>query len=452
MSMSFTAIILAAGKGTRMKSELPKPLHKVAGKPMLSWVIDAAKAAGASQITPVIGHESAQLEDWLGDIKPAYQTEQLGTGHAVLAAADMLEQSDVPVIILFGDTPLITADTIKRTVTHIENGADICALGFEASNPAGYGRFILDDNGRLVQIIEDSEYTEAERQITFVNGGILAAWAPALCSLLRSVKPANSKGEIFLTDVIAEGHAAGLTITSDKAPQTELLGVNSRAQLADLEAIAQKRMRQNAMEAGATLIAPDTIYLSADTILEPDVIIDPHVVIGQGVHMASQESRQIFQPFRTLLYRHLLYIIGPYARLRPGTHLEDGVKIGNFVETKNARFEAGAKANHLSYIGDADVGAAANIGAGTITCNYDGFGKHKTEIGDGAFIGSNSALVAPVRIGDGAIVGAGSTITKAVDDNAIATARGRQSQITDGAKQFRAKRKTKWLSWFKSYG
>lgn len=438
--MSFTAIILAAGKGTRMKSEIPKPLHHVAGKPMLSWVIDAAKAAGASQILPVIGHESAQLEDWLGDIKPAYQTEQLGTGHAVLAAADMLEQSDVPVIVLFGDTPLITADTIKRTVTHIENGADICALGFEASNPAGYGRFILDDSGTLVQIIEESECKEAERQITFVNGGILAARAPALFSLLRSVKPTNSKGEIFLTDVISEGHAAGLKIASDKAPQTELLGVNSRAQLAELDALAQGRLRNSAMEAGATLVAPETIFLSADTILETDVIIEPHVVIGPGVHIASGSHIKSFSHLERC-YVGTCCVIGPYARLRPGTHLEDGVKIGNFVETKNSRFEAGAKANHLSYIGDADVGSAANIGAGTITCNYDGFGKHKTEIGDGAFIGSNSALVAPVRIGDGAIIGAGSTITKAVDDNAIATARGRQSQITDGAKQFRAKRK-----------
>ena len=438
--MSFTAIILAAGKGTRMKSEIPKPLHHVAGRPMLSWVIDAAKAAGASQILPVIGHESAQLEDWLGDIKPAYQTEQLGTGHAVLAAADMLEQSDVPVIVLFGDTPLITADTIKRTVTHIENGADICALGFEASNPAGYGRFILDDSGTLVQIIEESECKEAERQITFVNGGILAARAPALFSLLRSVKPTNSKGEIFLTDVISEGHAAGLKIASDKAPQTELLGVNSRAQLAQLDAIAQGRLRKSAMEAGATLVAPETIFLSADTILETDVIIEPHVVIGPGVHIASGSHIKSFSHLERC-YVGTCCVIGPYARLRPGTHLEDGVKIGNFVETKNSRFEAGAKANHLSYIGDADVGSAANIGAGTITCNYDGFGKHKTEIGDGAFIGSNSALVAPVRIGDGAIIGAGSTITKAVDDNAIATARGRQSQITDGAKQFRAKRK-----------
>lgn len=438
--MSFTAIILAAGKGTRMKSEIPKPLHHVAGKPMLSWVIDAAKAAGASQILPVIGHESAQLEDWLGDIKPAYQTEQLGTGHAVLAAADMLEQSDVPVIVLFGDTPLITADTIKRTVTHIENGADICALGFEASNPAGYGRFILDDSGTLVQIIEESECKEAERQITFVNGGILAARAQALFSLLRSVKPTNSKGEIFLTDVISEGHAAGLKIASDKAPQTELLGVNSRAQLAELDALAQGRLRNSAMEAGATLVAPETIFLSADTILETDVIIEPHVVIGPGVHIASGSHIKSFSHLERC-YVGTCCVIGPYARLRPGTHLEDGVKIGNFVETKNARFEAGAKANHLSYIGDADVGSAANIGAGTITCNYDGFGKHKTEIGDGAFIGSNSALVAPVRIGNGAIIGAGSTITKAVDDNAIATARGRQSQITDGAKQFRAKRK-----------
>ena len=438
--MSFTAIILAAGKGTRMKSEIPKPLHHVAGKPMLSWVINAAKAAGASQILPVIGHESAQLEDWLGDIKPAYQTAQLGTGHAVLAAEHMLEKPDVPVIILFGDTPLITADTIKRTVTHIKNGADICALGFEASNPAGYGRFILDDSGRLVQIIEDSECSEAERQITFVNGGILAARAPALFSLLRSVKPANSKGEIFLTDVITEGHAAGLNITSDKAPQTELLGVNSRAQLAELDAIAQQRLRNSAMDAGATLVAPETIFLSADTILETDVIIEPNVVIGPGVHIATGSHIKSFSHLERC-YVGTCCVIGPYARLRPGTHLEDGVKIGNFVETKNARFEAGAKANHLSYIGDAEVGAAANIGAGTITCNYDGFGKHKTEIGDGAFIGSNSALVAPVRIGDGAIVGAGSTITKAVDDNAIATARGRQSQITDGAKQFRAKRK-----------
>lgn len=442
--MSFTAIILAAGKGTRMKSALPKPLHQVAGQPMLAWVMNAAAKAGAAQILPVVGNDSAQIRQWLeGQWQEghtvAIQKPQMGTGHGVLAARAQIEDINRPVIVLFADTPLISASTIDRLLRKITDGADICGLGFETDTPAGYGRFILDEAGALSAIVEDSECSDAERAITFVNGGILAAKGPLLFSLLETLEPANSKGEIFLTDIISAGRHSGAAITCAKAPAEELAGVNDRAQLAQIEAIVQNQLRHTAMMAGATLIAPDTVYLSADTTLAPDVIIDPHVVIGRGVHI---ESGSHIKSFSHLESCHIgaRCIIGPYARLRPGTELQDGVRIGNFVEVKNAHFGAGAKANHLSYIGDAEVGDSANIGAGTITCNYDGFAKHKTKIGKAAFIGSNSALVAPVVIGDGAIVGAGSTITKDVEGNALVTARAKQSQIPLGAERLRAKR------------
>ena len=438
--MSFTAIILAAGKGTRMKSQLPKPLHEIAGKPMIAWVIDAAQEAGASQILPIIGHGSAQLQSWLGDITGAVQDTQRGTGHAVNIAKPHINDPEQPVIILFGDTPLISADTISHMLSHIKNGADICAVGFDTNAPTGYGRFILDSDNKLLAIVEESECSEAQKEITFVNGGIMAAKPKALFPLLETLAPANSQGEIFLTDTIAAGRDKGLSIVCAKAPEEELLGVNSRAQLAQIEHIVQDRLRDAAMNAGATLIAPETIFLSADTILEPDVIIEPHVVIGAGVHIKTGSHIKSFTHLEKCMIGTCC-VIGPYARLRPGTILSEGVKIGNFVEVKNAEFGQGAKANHLSYVGDADVGAAANIGAGTITCNYDGYNKHKTEIGEGAFIGSNSALVAPVKIGDGAIVGAGSTITKQVEKDAIATTRARQMHIDSGAAQFRAKRK-----------
>ena len=438
--MSFTAIILAAGKGTRMKSQLPKVMHKIAGKPMLGWVIEAAQTAGASQILPVIGHGRELIENWLGDISAAHQEQQLGTGHAVLAAKAHIKDPHKPVIVLFGDTPLITSKTINTLLAKIQTGADICALGFETESPTGYGRFILDSAGNLSAIVEETECDEAQRALTFVNGGVLAAKTDILFSLLEGIEPANSQGEIFLTDVISAGRDNGHTITCDRAEQTELLGVNSRIQLSDIEMIIQNRLRIAAMDAGVSLVGPDTIFLSADAILEPDVIIEPHVVIGKGVHI---EAGSHIKSFTHLENCHIgsCCVIGPYARLRPGTELGEGVKIGNFVEVKNAEFGDGAKANHLSYIGDAKVGKAANIGAGTITCNYDGFNKHTTEIGDGAFIGSNSALVAPVKIGNGAIVGAGSTITKDVDDDALATTRARQSQIENGGTQFRDKRK-----------
>ena len=437
--MNFTAIILAAGKGTRMKSQLPKPMHQVAGQPMLGWVINAAKQAGADHIVPVIGHGSEMIQAWLGDIEAATQHEQNGTGHAVLAAKPLLTLSDKPAVILFGDTPLIRPQTIQHLVQQIKDGADICALGFETDTPHGYGRFIRDDDGQLHAITEESECSEAQKAIKQVNGGVLAARTDLLISLLETIQPANSKGEIFLTDIISAGRKSGANITCEFTDEAELTGVNSRAQLAAVEAHAQTRMRQQAMENGVTMVAPDTVYLSADTELAADVILEPHIVIGAGVSIAEGSHIKAFSHLEGC-HIGACCVIGPYARLRPGSHLEEGVKIGNFVETKNAHFEAGAKANHLSYIGDANVGEKANIGAGTITCNYDGFNKSKTDIGKGAFIGSNSALVAPLRIGDGAIVGAGSTITKNVDDDGLAVARGRQTQIHQGAAQFRTKR------------
>ena len=438
--MSFTAIILAAGKGTRMKSALPKPLHRVGGHAMLAWSIDAARAAGADRIVTVLSPGSDDIQSWLDGAPFAIQQDQLGTGDAVAAARDAVGDEKGVAIVMFADTPLVSAASLKRLAEGVEAGAGIVIAGFEPDNPAGYGRLVQDKDGRVSRIVEDRDASAGEREIGLCNGGIMAVRRESLFGWLDRVTNDNAKGEYYLTDIVALANEDGVPVTHVLVGEHDVMGVNDRADLARAEAALQGRLRHAAMEAGVTLIAPETVFLSADAVIERDVIIEPHVVIGTGCHIGEGT---IIHAFSHLEGARLgaCCVIGPYARLRPGTDAGDGVKIGNFVEVKKSRLGEGAKANHLTYVGDAEVGAEANIGAGTITCNYDGFGKYRTLIGDGAFIGSNSSLVAPVSIGAGAIIGAGSTITEDVGDNAIAVARAHTRERPAAASKFRDKRR-----------
>ena len=440
--MEIVAIILAAGQGTRMKSALPKPLHAVGGMPMLGWSLNAAQALGATRIVTVLPPNSETTQDWLGDIEFAIQQDARGTGHAVLAVKHMLDSFSGIALVMFGDTPLITATTLSQLTSRISDGADIAVLGFHAADPTGYGRLICSEDGQLNAIIEHKDASKDERQINFVNGGVMAVACPLIFDLLGAVSDDNANGEIYLTDIIHIANERGHKVATCETDEAEITGVNNRADLAKVESIIQKRLRNIALEQGVTMQAPETVFLAADAVIERDVIIEPHVVIGADTHIGEGS---IIKSFSHLEGARLgpCCIIGPYARLRPGTIAGDGVKIGNFVETKNTNLANGAKANHLTYLGDAMIGEHANIGAGTITCNYDGTNKFKTLIGDGAFIGSNSALVAPVSIGANAIVGAGSTITADIPDDAIAIARGKQTNIDKAAIAFRERAQDK---------
>ena len=440
--MDIVAIILAAGQGTRMKSALPKPLHAVGGMPMLGWSLNAAQAVGAKRIVTVLPRNSETTQNWLGDIEFAIQTEARGTGHAVLATKEKLADFSGIALVMFGDTPLITAATLNQLTHRIKDGADIAVLGFHTDDPTGYGRLICDKEGQLSTIVEQKDANEAERQINFVNGGVMAVACPLIFDLLDAVSDDNASGEIYLTDIVHIANERGYSIATCETDEAEITGVDNRADLARVEGIIQSRLRTAALDQGVTMHAPETVFLSVDAVIERDVIIEPHVVIGGDTHIGEGS---IIKSFSHLEGARLgpCCIIGPYARLRPGTIAGDGVKIGNFVETKNTNLAAGAKANHLTYLGDATIGEHANIGAGTITCNYDGTNKFKTLIGDGAFIGSNSALVAPVSIGANAIVGAGSTVTSDVPDDAIAIARGKQKNIDKAATGFRERAKAK---------
>ncbi|MEC8245886.1 MAG: bifunctional UDP-N-acetylglucosamine diphosphorylase/glucosamine-1-phosphate N-acetyltransferase GlmU [Pseudomonadota bacterium] len=437
--MEFTAIILAAGKGTRMRSSLAKPLHKVGGHPMLGWSIDAATAAGAKRIVTVLSPGSESIQSWLNGAPFAIQEQQLGTGNAVAAARDAVKTDDGIAVVMFADTPLVTAESIASLAHAIEDGASLAVAAFEAADPSGSGRVVRDDKGNITGIVEDRDASSKQRTICLCNGGIMAARTPLLFDLLASITNDNAKQEYYLTDIIGMATEAGHEVTYSLIEEAESLGVNDRADLAKAEAELQDRLRTAAMQSGVTLIAPETVFLSADAVIEPDVIIEPHVIIGKGCHIGEGT---IIRAFSHLEGTRLgsCCIIGPYARLRPGTEGGDGVKIGNFVEVKKTSLGAGAKANHLTYLGDASIGAEANVGAGTITCNYDGFGKHETLIGEGAFIGSNTALVAPVSIGARAIIGAGSTITRDVAADSIAVERANTSERAGAAKSFRQSR------------
>lgn len=437
--MDVAALILAAGKGTRLNSSLPKPLHRIGGRPMLAWSLDAARAAGARRIVTILGTGAKTVEAWLDGGESCIQDPPNGTGHAVLAAQPTLHDFTGIVLVMFADTPLVTAATLTDLSAAIRDGADIAVLGFTAADPTGYGRLVTDADGGLIKIVEETDATAAERGITLVNGGVMAARAELLFDLLAKTTPDNNKGEIYLTDIVEQASHANHKVVYRLTSEDEIAGVNDRQDLAFIESVVQTRLRAQAMQQGVTMQAPETVFLSADVTFGRDVILEPHVVITGGATIGEGTVIRAFTHIDGAVLGPCC-MVGPFARLRPGTILQDGVKIGNFVETKNAEMGAGSKANHLTYLGDTTVGQDANVGAGTITCNYDGFGKFRTLIGDGASIGSNTALVAPVTIGAGAIIGAGSTITADVPENAIATTRSALDVRHDAATRYRLAR------------
>jgi len=440
---ALAVIVLAAGQGTRMKSALPKVMHAIGGRPMLAHVLAVAKALGAARtvvVTAPGAHAVAQLAAEWG-AEAIVQERQLGTGHAVLVGEKPLAGFDGHLMVLFGDAPLLTEATLSRLTAGLGKNVDLSALGFRAANPAGYGRMMVE-NDSLIRIVEDKDASEDERRTDLCFAGMLAGRSAVIFDLLHGIDNRNAQSEFYLTDIIALARKRGLACAIVEGDEKEMLGVNSRAQLAQAESAFQARRRTELMENGVSLLAPETIYLSADTIIEPDAIIGPYVVFGPGVTVRRGAEIRAFCHLEGAEVGEGA-IVGPFARLRPGAVLEESVHVGNFVEVKNARLEKGAKANHLSYIGDARVGAASNIGAGTITCNYDGDDKHFTDIGAHVFVGSHSTLVAPVKIGDGAYVGAGSVITDNVEPDALALGRARQVAKPGRAESLRAENKAK---------
>jgi bifunctional UDP-N-acetylglucosamine pyrophosphorylase/glucosamine-1-phosphate N-acetyltransferase len=443
---SLLTIVLAAGKGTRMKSDVPKVMHAVAGRTLLGHVLAVSAAAGSSRTAVVVGPEMPSVRAEAGRLAPQAeifeQTLQRGTADAVLAARTALAGHTGDVLVMFADTPLITTGTVRRLVDALDQGAEVAVLGFHAKDPTGYGRLVTDGlmgNGaaNLIAIREHKDATTAERQIDFCNSGVMAFRTADLLGILGQIGTANASAEFYLTDAIALMRKSGRRAVAVAGQEEEMLGVNTRAHLAQAESVYQRRARAHAMAEGATLIDPDSVWFSFDTRVGRDVLIEPNVFFGPGasvgdgaiIHANSHITGAIVEAGAE---------VGPFARLRPGARIGEGAKIGNFVEVKNATFEKGAKANHLAYIGDARVGTKANIGAGTIFCNYDGFFKYQTDVGAGAFVGSNSSLVAPVKIGDGAFVASGSVVTKNVSADSLAVARGVQEERPGWAQKFRA--------------
>lgn len=436
---SSLTIVLAAGEGTRMQSSLPKVLHPVAHQTLLAHVLAAAPKGTGTSLAVVIGPDHQAVAEEARRSRPDaltyVQAERLGTAHAVLVAREAIARGVDDLLIAFGDTPLISAETFARLREPLARGAAIAALGFRAADPTGYGRFIVEGD-HLVAIREQADASEAERKIDLCNAGVMAIDGRRALEILGQVGNANSKREYYLTDAIGIVRDKGWESVVIETSEDEVRGINTKAQLAEAEGVIQARLRKAAMEAGVTLIAPETVYLSTDTVFGKDVTIEPFVVIGPGISIADGA---VIHSFSHIVQSSIgkNASVGPFARMRPGSSLGEGAKIGNFVETKAATLEAGAKANHLAYIGDAVVGAKSNIGAGTITCNYDGFGKHKTVIGQGAFVGTNSSLVAPVKIGNGAYIGSGSVITRDVPDDAMALERNQQTIREGGAARYR---------------
>jgi bifunctional UDP-N-acetylglucosamine pyrophosphorylase/glucosamine-1-phosphate N-acetyltransferase len=438
---TFLSIVLAAGEGTRMRSRLPKVLHQVSGRSMLAHVLTAVKDAGGTHAAVVIGPDHDPVSTEAKRVMPAAETfiqhERRGTAHAVLAAHRALARGADDVLIIFGDTPLIRPHTLARMRAALREAA-VVVLGFRPSDPEGYGRLLLDGD-QLLAIREQAEASEAERAVGLCNAGLMAFQGDHALAILEQIGDANRKGEFYLTDAVAIARSMGLRSVVIEAAEEEVSGINTKAQLAAAEAVSQQRLRKAAMDNGITLVAPETVFLSADTALARDVVIEPFVVFGPGV---TVEEGAVIHAFSHLAGAHVgkHASVGPYARLRPGARLGEKSRIGNFVEVKESVIEAGAKANHLAYIGDAHIGADANIGAGTITCNYDGSAKHRTEVGNGAFIGTNSSLVAPVKIGEGAYIGSGSVITEDVPADALALGRARQFVKEGWAQRLRALR------------
>ncbi|MBO28781.1 MAG: bifunctional N-acetylglucosamine-1-phosphate uridyltransferase/glucosamine-1-phosphate acetyltransferase [Rhodobacteraceae bacterium] len=425
--MRTALIILAAGKGTRMKSDLPKVLHPVAFAPLLEHAMASGAVLEPSRTVVVAGHGAEQVkaaaELFESEAEVVVQTEQLGTAHAVAQAAPALDGFDGMALVLYGDTPFVQPETLSRMQEALATH-DVVVLGFEADDPARYGRLVLD-GAELLRIVEFKDASEEERRITLCNSGVVACRSDLLFDLIAQVGNENASGEYYLTDIIGIARERGLSATAVTCDEAETMGVNSRSDLAVADAAFQARARAALMEDGVTLMAPETVYLARDTVIGRDTVIEPNVVFGPEV---TVESGATIRAFSHLEGCHVAAgaVVGPYARLRPGAELAEGVRIGNFVEIKNAQIAQGAKVNHLSYIGDATIGAGSNVGAGTITCNYDGVMKHHTHIGERVFIGSNTMLVAPVSIGDEAMTGSGSVITSDVEPGALALSRAPQ--------------------------
>ena len=425
--MATALVILAAGRGTRMVSDRPKVLHRIGGLSLIGHAMVAGAAAAPERTIVVTGHGAAAVEAEVAALDPGAtcvrQDSQLGTGHAVLQAAPALEGFAGDILVLYGDTPFVRGATLAR-VAAARTRADVVVLGFHADDPGRYGRLVTEGDS-LVRIVEAADATPEEAALGLCNSGILAADAATLWRLVRCLGTDNAAGEYYLTDLPGLAVAEGLTATVVTCAETETLGINTRAELADAEAVFQRDRRNAALRAGVTLQAPETVFFAADTKLDRDVVVEPHVVFGPGVRA---EAGATVRAFTHLEGCHLGRdaVVGPHARLRPGARIGDGARIGNFVEVKAARIGDGAKVNHLSYVGDATIGPAANVGAGTVTCNYDGVGKHHTRIGAGAFIGSGTMLVAPVSVGAHAMTGSGSVITQDVAPEALAIGRARQ--------------------------
>lgn len=440
MTHAIAAIILAAGKGTRMKSDTHKVLHPIAGRPMLLHLIDSVRQLGAAREVVVVGAGREQVEAAVHPLgtETVEQAEQLGTGHAVRMAEQALAGFEGDVLILYGDVPLVSPQTMRRMLDALHGKGDpsVVVLGFRPADPGAYGRVIVGADGRLEKIVEYKDATPEERAVDLCNSGLMAVKSADLFRLLGKLRNENAAGEYYLTDLVELAAEEGRFSVGIETDAIEVAGVNSRGELAGLEHEWQQRRRAEVMADGATLIAPDTVWFAHDTKIGRDVLIEPNVFFGPGVEIHDRVTIHAFSHIEGAIVMSGAEV-GPYARLRPGAVMEQGSKVGNFVEMKKAVLGPGAKANHLSYIGDAKVGAGANIGAGTITCNYDGFFKYGTEIGHGAFIGSNSALVAPVKIGDGAIVAAGSVVTQDVEANALGITRARQETKPGWAMRFR---------------
>ena len=436
MLHSVSAIVLAAGKGTRMNSDLPKVLHKVAGRPLITYVIAALEPLELEQCVIVLGPNQGEIEGLVKPAKIVIQTEARGTGDAVRVALGEFRGFKGTIFVAYGADPLISSATLHRMLDlrRENNPPDIIVLGFETDCPGQYGRLVQDQEGLLERIVEAADVNTIDRTVRLYNGGVMAIDGEKLPGLVENLSSKNSKGEFYLTDIIAVARKSGSRIAVVEAPESETIGVDSRADLARAEFLMQQRLRKVALESGVSMIAPETVFLSYDTVIGRDTVLHPNITFGTGVRIGNGVEIKSFSHIEGAIIENRA-VIGPYARLRPGAEIGEGARVGNFVEIKQSTIGSGTKINHLSYVGDAKVGKDTNVGAGTITCNFDGFHKHSTEIGSRVFIGSNSALIAPIEVGDGAIIGAGSTVTTSVPPDGLMVERGQAKQVPDGARK-----------------
>lgn len=437
-NISFAAIILAAGLGKRMKSNHSKVMHKIAGQPMILHLLNTLESLSPEQVAIVVGPDMEEVTNSLSSYKLCTQRNRLGTGDAVKATHEILTGFKDPIIILFGDTPMVKSETMLASIKACSNGADIVVVGFKSVDPKAYGRLVIDEDGNLIKIIEAVEANAEQLEITMCNSGLMVVSGRYMFDLLMNLNSQNKKGEYYLTDIVSVARDRGLKTVVVEAEEAELMGINSRNELSIAEANVQKGLRANAMANGVTLIDPSSVWLSHDTVLDRDVVIHPNVVFGLGVTVGKDVEIKSFSHIEGATIDEGA-VIGPFARLRPGAEIGCDAKVGNFVEVKNSVLGPGTKINHLSYIGDTNVGAGTNIGAGTITCNYDGFNKHRSIIGNNTFIGSNTALIAPVNIGDGAVVAAGSTISRDVMAGSLAIGRAAQEEKKGWAISYKTK-------------